>query len=121
MRRNVWALTMTPTQRTLALLRKHGWTVQVVERWCSFSRRRIDLFGVIDVLAINDSLTIGIQTTSGSCVSARIKKSLESDQLVRWLSGQNRKFFVHGWRKLKKTGKWECREIQILQIGRAHV
>ena len=107
---------MTPTQRTLALCRKHGWTTQVVERWCAFSRRRIDLFGVIDVLAIDDSLTIGIQTTSGSCVSARIKKSLECEPLVRWLVGPNRKFFVHGWRKLKKTGKWECREIQITLV-----
>jgi len=42
----------TPTQRTLAELKRRGWTRQVVEHWQSFSRRRIDLFGVIDVVAL---------------------------------------------------------------------
>lgn len=101
---------MTPTQRTLALLRKHGWTVQVVERWCAFSRRRIDLFGIIDILAINANCTIGIQTTSGSCMSARIKKALANDALKVWLASPDRKFVIHGWVKRKKTGKWEARE-----------
>jgi len=42
----------SPTARTLDLLRREQWPlVQVVERWCAFSRRRVDLFGVFDLLA----------------------------------------------------------------------
>lgn len=102
---------MTPTQRTLDLCRKQGWTVQVVERWCSFSRRRIDLFGLIDVLAITGDYTIGIQTTSGSNVSARIKKAKQSPEMVEWLSSPSRKFVIHGWRKVADSRKMEVREV----------
>lgn len=115
----------SPTQRSLALCRSQGMTVQVVERWCAFSRRRIDLFGIIDLVAINENFIIGIQTTSGSCVSARLAKALESEPLKLWLTNPSRRFFIHGWRKLvvkptkkptKKKSKrylYDCREIEL--------
>lgn len=105
---------MTPTQRTLELCRKHGWTCQVVERWNSFARCRVDLFGFIDLVAMNGVNIIGIQTTSGSSVSARMKKIKENPKSVEWLKSGGR-LYVHGWRKLKSTGKWECREIEVTQ------
>jgi hypothetical protein len=42
----------SPTQRSLAECRKRGLTVQVVERWNSHARVRVDLFGVIDLVAL---------------------------------------------------------------------
>lgn len=107
----------SPTQRTLKKLRDEGYTAQVVERWCSFTKRRHDLFGIIDVLAIKDGETLAVQTTSGSGVSARLKKMLESDTLIPILkAGWN--VHIHGWRKVKvkrggKAMKWDVRLVDV--------
>jgi hypothetical protein len=45
-------MAMTPTQRSMAYLKKEGYRVAVVERWNPHARIRQDLFGVIDLLAI---------------------------------------------------------------------
>jgi hypothetical protein len=80
---------VSPTQRTLAHLRKDGWRVQVVEHWNAFARRRIDLFGVIDLVAVRPGETLGVQATSGANVSARVSKSRESEGLRAWLEAGN--------------------------------
>ena len=108
---------MSPTQRTLALVRKQGFVAQVVEHVVPRTFIRRDLFNIIDILAINANHTIGIQTTSGSNVSARIKKAIESEQLRLWLSSPDRRFLIHGWRKLKSSRRWECREIELTIAG----
>ncbi len=41
----------SPTQRSLALLRKQGWSAYVVERWVAQARKRIDVAGFGDILA----------------------------------------------------------------------
>lgn len=102
----------SPTQRTLALCKKHGWTCQVVERWNSFAKVRVDLFGFIDLVAMDGSSIIGIQATSGSNVSARLEKIRGNPKSSEWLASGGR-LFIHGWRKLAKTRRWECREIEI--------
>ena len=107
----------SPTQRTLKLLRDEGYTAQVVERWCSFTKRRNDLFGIMDVLAIKDGETLAVQTTSGSGVSARLKKMLASENLEKILRA-GWQVHIHGWRKLKvkrggKAMKWEVRLIDV--------
>ena len=108
---------MTPTQRSLKLLRDDGWTAEVVERWNPHARIRHDLFGVVDILAIRDGETLAVQTTSGSCVSARIKKIADSPHI-----GAIRKagwsFHVHGWRKVKvnrggKATRWQPRIVDV--------
>ena len=103
----------SPTQRTLALCKKTGWTVQVVEHWNSFAKIRQDLFGVIDAVALDGVSIIGIQATSGDNVSKRILKIREEPRAILWLKCGGR-LFVHGWRKLVKSGRWECREIELL-------
>lgn len=102
----------SPTQRTLKLCRDQGWECQVVERFCHFSKRRIDLFGFIDVVAASGSNILGIQTTSGNHVSARLAKIKDEPRAMVWLESGAR-IFIHGWRKLKKSGKWECREVEV--------
>jgi len=102
---------VTPTQRTLAELRKRGYTAAVVEKWNPHARIRQDLFGVIDVLAIGDNETLAVQATSGSNVAARIKKIADhaSTPLIRKAGWR---FVIHGWRKNSK-GRWVLREVDV--------
>ncbi len=98
----------SPTQRTLALCRKAGWTCAITERWNAFAKLRQDLFGFIDVVAINGNQIIGIQTTSSSNMAARIKKIRELPASAIWLQSGGA-ILVHGWKR-DKAGKWVCRE-----------
>ena len=69
---------MSPTQRTLRHLRRAGYPlVQVVERWNPYAKVRLDLFGIIDVVAVGADI-VGVQATSGSNVSARVRKLTDS-------------------------------------------
>lgn len=102
----------TPTQRTLKLCRDTGWTVQVVEKWNAFAKVRVDLFGFIDLVAMNGANIIGIQATSGANVSSRVDKIKENPKSAEWLRSGGR-LIVQGWYKSKKTNKWVCREVEI--------
>tara|TARA_R110000851_G_scaffold93777_3_gene204164 strand:- start:1102 stop:1413 length:312 start_codon:yes stop_codon:yes gene_type:complete len=77
-------MAISPTQRTLKKLRDSGDypLVAIVERWNAFAKIRQDLFGIIDLLAIDiKGNTVGIQVTSYSNVSARLKKMEDSDAI----------------------------------------
>ena len=104
---------LSPTMRTLAALRNMGIPlIQVVERWNAFARIRQDLFGFIDILAIDDDGSVlAVQATSGSNVSARVNKIKESNELI-WVRAAGWKVQVWGWRKLS-SGKWEARIVDI--------
>ena len=91
----------SPTARTLERLRRHGYLSQVVERWNPHARIRQDLFGVIDVLAINDEVTIGVQATTMSGRSSHVKKIMESTAAVTWTAAPQRELELWCWRKLK--------------------
>ena len=111
----------SPTQRVLARLKKHLWTAQVVEKWNAFAKpfgRRIDLFGLIDVLAIRPGTILGVQASSGSDVASHIKKAMAEPRLVEWLDAGG-KFQIWAWRKLKGSGKraqWKIRVIDFKLI-----
>lgn len=100
---------MSPTQRTLAELKKRGYRAAITEKWNAFARIRQDLFGIVDVLAIGHGHTLAVQCTSGSNVAARVKKIADSEatpdmRTAGW------KIAVWGWRK-NAAGKWTLREI----------
>ena len=104
----------SPTQRSLALIRKQGLTAAISEHWCPFSKRRKDLFGFIDILVIDTPL-IGVQTTSGVNVSHRVAKIRELQAAQEWLEAGNR-IMVHGWAKRGARGevkRWTCREVEV--------
>lgn len=99
----------SPTQRSLARARKLGWLPAVVERWNPHARIRQDLFGFLDLVALDgEPGLLGIQATSSSNAAARVRKiqDLESDAPRRWLEAGNR-IEVWGWKKLP-NGRWEC-------------
>ena len=100
----------SPTQRSLAHLRNLGYRVAVVERWNPHARIRQDLFGVLDLLAVRDGEILGVQTTSGSNVSARLAKMADSEAVPE-LRQAGMRLEVHGWRKLKAG--WTLRSIDV--------
>jgi hypothetical protein len=101
---------MSPTQRSLAFLRGRGYLVAVVEKWNPHARIRQDLFGCLDLVAIKDGETLGVQTTSASNVAARVQKIAEAEA-TPLLRSAGWKIEVHGWRKLKSG--WEPRIVDL--------
>jgi carbonic anhydrase len=99
----------SPTQRTLKHLRAQGYVAQVVEKWLPVVKRRQDLFGFIDVLAIREGEVLGVQSTSGDNVSSRVKKIAEHE-LVGAVRKAGIRIVVHGWRK-NAAGRWVLREV----------
>lgn len=96
----------SPTARSKAFLAKDGWLVAVVERWNAFARIRQDLFGFIDILAIREGATLGVQTTTTTHQAERLDKAMATPNLRAWLLAGNR-FEVHGWAKKGKAKRWE--------------
>ena len=105
---------MSPTQRSLAYLRDQGMIPWICEYWNAFSRKRVDLYGCIDLLAIGNGETWAVQTTSTG-VSARIKKIRENEAFPIML-GSGWRVFVHGWRKNSK-GRYVQRIVELTADG----
>lgn len=96
----------SPTQRTLALLRKEGWLAEVTEKWIPGANIRKDLWGFVDVLAIKGKDILGVQSTSYSNISARVHKIEEHDNVAA-VRDAGIGICVHGWRKVKN--RWQVR------------
>ena len=101
---------MTPSQRTTKHLREQGYLVATVEHYNSFTRRKHDLFGCIDLLAIGNGETLAIQVTSRSNMSARIKKIQDAEALPEMLRSKWR-IIVHGWDK-GTNGRYRLKEFE---------
>ena len=71
----------SPTQKALKYYKDLGYTCAIVEKWNPHAMIRQDLFGFIDIIAIGEGKTIGVQCTSKSGVSSRVKKVLEHENL----------------------------------------
>lgn len=96
----------SPTRRALEILRCRGATAQVVEHWNAHARRRVDLFGVIDIVAIEPGQrgVLGIQATDASSVSKRVTKAQAEPRLRAWLAAGNR-FEVWGFPTVARDRK----------------
>lgn len=101
-----------PTQRTIKELKALGAEVQIVERWNPFAKRRVDLFGFIDILALLGPNILAIQTTSGTNHANRREKILAEPRAVAWLRAGGL-LEVWSWAKQGGRGKrkvWVCRK-----------
>lgn len=96
-----------PTERTLNLLRERGYRADVVEKWIPQAKRRKDLFGIVDIVAIGGGETLGVQCTSSTNVSHRIAKIEDSEALAD-LREAGWSIWVVGWRK-NAQGRWVSR------------
>ncbi len=110
-------MSATPTTRSLDHLRKRGMDAQVVEKWIPAVKRRQDLFGVIDIVAISDTECVGVQTTSATNLAARRTKAEEEPRLQRWLRAGCR-FELHAWGLKGARGKRKTYQItrQVAQL-----
>src|SRR4051794_21998598 len=102
---------MTPTARSMKLLRGEGFLVATVERWLPHANLRSDCFGFADLLACRprDRLIVLVQATMLPNLSARIAKARALPALETWLLSGGRVEF-HGW---VKRGRWECKRVTI--------
>jgi hypothetical protein len=112
---------MSPTSRTLAELRRLGYTAAIVERWNPWAKIRQDLYGFIDVLAIKAGAigVLAIQTTTSDHASNRMQKAQESPNLRVWLDCGNT-FEVWGWAKRGARGArkaWQLNRRQVESGG----
>lgn len=125
---------LSPTQRTLKLLRDRGYTCGIVEKWNQFAHIRQDLFGFIDIVAIKPyptvstkeglySITskpfesngcgiIGVQCTSGSNHADHVTKIKMEGKALEWTEAGG-KILMVSWSKTGARGKrkeWTARE-----------
>ena len=120
---------MSPTQRTIRELKNLGRRCAIVEKWNAFAGPhgcRSDLFGIIDVLALDPERgVVGIQCC-GSDFAAHFRKITEerAQETRDWLSTKGTSLELWGWRKVKvkRGGKamvWRprIREITMEDIG----
>ncbi len=103
---------MTPTQRSLKLLRDAGYRCAIVERWNQYARIRQDLWGFCDLLCYHPTTgqIMFIQTTSGANVAARLAKLRANEHAVSL--ARHYRVEVHGWAKRGARGKrkmWSLR------------
>lgn len=103
----------SPTQRSLAHLRKQGCVAQVVERYNQHAHVRQDLFGCIDVVALHpDGTTIGVQACAMSSVSERVKKINASEHITR-IRACGWRVLVQGWQKGGPNKSPRLREVDV--------
>lgn len=69
------------TQKALKKLRSDGYLVDIVEKTIPKTHIKKDLFGFLDLLAIRPGQVLGIQVTSWSNISTRVKKILAHENL----------------------------------------
>jgi len=110
---------VSATQKSLKKLRDEGYLCDIVEKTIPYCFIKKDLFGFIDLLAIKDGEVLGVQTTTGSNSSERVKK-IKAHENYPKVKEAGIKIVVHGWRKLKgkyKNGNdkfyWACKEIEL--------
>ena len=104
------------TERSLKYMRDRGYKCWMVERFIAWPKphgQRVDLFNIIDILAINGTSTIGVQSC-GSDYAAHKTKILECEYTLPWLESVDRELWLIGWRKLKlkrggKAVRWTPR------------
>jgi hypothetical protein len=123
-------MSTSATQRTIRELRNQGRKCAIVEKWNAFVGThgiRQDLFGIIDVLALDPQRGfVGIQCCAGSSFKAHYRKLTEEryQESLDWLQTPGGVLELWGWRKVKvkrggKAMRWKPRvqEITLDDLG----
>lgn len=96
-------------RRALDLYEARGYVTERTERYDPVLKRRFDLFGCVDALAIGEGRILAIQATSWDNVGARRTKMLASKKLQAFL-GAGGQAVVVGFRK-GSNGRYEHKEV----------
>jgi len=115
----------SPTQRTLAELRSRGWEADICEKWLPHVHRggggfgiRQDLFGWIDIIAIDPDRGVGGIQSTGTAFAEHLRKltNERAAQVRSWLEagawGE-----LWGWRKLGKVWRPRIRVLTPADFG----
>jgi hypothetical protein len=102
----------SPTKRTLAHLRKLGFTADVVERRIPGCFTTRDLFGIGDILAVHpgERIVLLIQTTTRDHLADRLRRVREQPALPLLLDA-GMQVEVWGW--AKRGGRWQAARVAI--------
>lgn len=92
----------SPTEKTLAALKAKGCMCGMVERWIPRARIRKDLFGIIDIIALEPGRGIvGVQSTGTDFSSHNTKLAVENVAAsIAWLEAGGH-LELWAWRKVK--------------------
>src|SRR5258708_4321439 len=103
---------VSPTARTLAHLRASGFLADVCERYIAPIRRKRDLFGFADVLAVRRGISgvLAIQCTTRGHVQDRLIRAKSRRELAVWLAAGNA-FEVWGW--VQRQGRWRVYRVAV--------
>ena len=85
-------------------LREDGWEAEKVEQTIPKTYIKRDLFNCIDIVAIREGMTLGVQATSIAHIRDHIEKHNKEPLLYLWLKAKNR-FQIWGWAKQGKRGE----------------
>ena len=89
----------------MKILRDNGWTCGIVERWMQAARQRIELFGIIDIIACGDGATLGVQSCPYTGHAEHRRTIVDrADDTIKWLLNPNNKLLIVSWRK--KKNRW---------------
>jgi len=119
-------MSLSPTQRTLRALRDQGLVCAIVEKFNPYAGPhglRQDLFGCIDVLALDPHRgVIGVQSC-GQDFSGHKQKLVEerAQEVTDWLATPGTALELWGWRKVKlqrggKAMRWKPRLARLTLI-----
>jgi len=94
-----------PMAHTYEHYKELGYICWNVEKWVPQAKKKFDLFGIIDVLAISNVDTIGLQVCKAD-FAAHDKKIIASEYGPKWLQA-GRRLILIGWtkQKVKRGGK----------------
>ena len=96
----------SPTQRTLKALRDQGRIAGIVEKFNPYAGKfgiRQDLFGIIDIIALDKERgVVGVQSTGQGFSEHHKKLTIEKRQeCIDWLETPGAVLELWGWRKIK--------------------
>ncbi len=122
-------MSTSPTQRTIRELRNRGQVCAIVEKFNAHAEPhgvRQDLFGIIDVIALDPQRgVVGVQSC-GSDFAAHMRKMTQdkAQECIDWLSTPGTALELWGWRKIKmkrggKAMRWQPR-VHIFTLEEIH-
>lgn len=105
------------TKLSLDYLRGLGYVVDVVERWVPAAgggqQVRRDLFGILDLVALRDGETLGVQTTTKGELARHARKIAESEH-VGAVREAGWRIVIHGWHQPGGRGtRYQLEELDV--------
>lgn len=110
-------MSRSTNSRSMEHFKKLGYVVTKVEQYNPYDKKRHDLFGFIDSLALNQTELLGVQACGMSDRLEHLRKIRDEPRAKLWvLSGHT--ICLQAWRKLKvkrggKAIKWVPKELYI--------